>query len=126
MNGSVTGAARLWLRVEGAAALSAGAAVYLATGAPWPLLVPLLLAVDLSMAGYLRGPAIGAVVYNAAHNWAIGLAALGLGVVAASPVALAVGGILVAHVGMDRLAGYGLKYPTSFADTHLGRIGKTQ
>lgn len=25
---------------------------------------------------------------------------------------------------MDRALGYGLKYPTSFQDTHLGRIGK--
>ena len=34
------------------------------------------------------------------------------------------GAILVAHVGMDRPAGYGLKLPTSFQDTHLGRIGR--
>jgi hypothetical protein len=27
---------------------------------------------------------------------------------------------------MDRLAGYGLKFPTSFHDTHLGRIGRRQ
>ncbi|HET8568702.1 MAG TPA: DUF4260 family protein [Candidatus Limnocylindria bacterium] len=27
---------------------------------------------------------------------------------------------------MDRLFGYGLKYPTSFSDTHLGRIGRTR
>jgi hypothetical protein len=31
--------------------------------------------------------------------------------------------LLVAHVGMDRAFGYGLKYPTAFQDTHLGRIG---
>ena len=34
------------------------------------------------------------------------------------------GAILVAHAGMDRLAGYGLKYPTAFGDTHLGWIGR--
>jgi hypothetical protein len=34
------------------------------------------------------------------------------------------GAILVAHTGMDRLLGYGLKYPTSFQETHLGRIGR--
>ena len=32
------------------------------------------------------------------------------------------GAILIAHVGMDRLAGYGLKYPTHFKDTHLQRV----
>ncbi len=36
------------------------------------------------------------------------------------------GAILVAHVGMDRALGYGLKLPTSFQDTHLGRIGKVR
>jgi len=30
----------------------------------------------------------------------------------------------VAHaIGLDRAIGYGLKYPTDFKDTHLGRIG---
>jgi hypothetical protein len=34
----------------------------------------------------------------------------------------AAGAILVAHSGMDRMMGYGLKLPSSFKDTHLGRI----
>ncbi|MBA4170763.1 MAG: DUF4260 family protein, partial [Chloroflexi bacterium] len=42
---------------------------------------------------------------------------------AIAPLALA-GAILVAHVGMDRSLGYGLKLPTDFRDTHLGRIGR--
>ena len=124
MNGYVTGAARMWLRTEGAAALFVGSWIYLTQGGPWLLLVPLLLAVDVSMAGYLRGPALGAVLYNVAHNWALGLAVLAIGLAAGSPVALAAGGVLIAHVGMDRAAGYGLKYPTAFGDTHLGRIGR--
>lgn len=33
--------------------------------------------------------------------------------------------IWIAHVGMDRALGYGLKRDTGFRDTHLGRIGKT-
>jgi hypothetical protein len=33
---------------------------------------------------------------------------------------------LIAHVGMDRAAGYGLKLPSSFQDTHLGRIGRAK
>jgi hypothetical protein len=35
-----------------------------------------------------------------------------------------VAAILAAHVGFDRALGYGLKLPTSFRDTHLGRIGR--
>ena len=41
----------------------------------------------------------------------------------AAPVAI-LGAILIAHVGMDRAVGYGLKLPTSFHDTHLGRMGR--
>jgi len=115
---------RGWLRLEGAAALIVGLALFGWLGGPWLLAIPLLLVPDVSMVGYVGGPRLGALTYNAVHNWAPGLALLGLGLVAdATPVAIA-GAILVAHVGMDRAAGYGLKFPTSFGDTHLGRIGK--
>ena len=122
--GAVTGGARRWLRIEGLAALAAGIAVFLAQGGQLLWLVPLVLAVDVSMAGYLRGPRVGALLYNIAHNQALGLLALGLGIATGTVAVTLVGAILVAHVGMDRLAGYGLKYPTGFKDTHLGRIGR--
>ena len=32
--------------------------------------------------------------------------------------------IWVAHIGFDRMLGYGLKYPTAFGHTHLGVVGK--
>jgi hypothetical protein len=30
--------------------------------------------------------------------------------------------IWLAHIGLDRTLGYGLKYPTFFEDTHLQRV----
>jgi hypothetical protein len=115
---------RSWLRLEGVAAFIAGLALYGWLGGPWLFAVPLLLLPDVSMVGYLRDPRLGALTYNVVHNWAIGLAVLGLGYLTQStPVAIA-GAILVAHVGMDRALGYGLKSPTSFQETHLGRIGR--
>ena len=30
--------------------------------------------------------------------------------------------IWLAHIGMDRAIGYGLKYPTNHKDTHLQRV----
>ena len=30
--------------------------------------------------------------------------------------------IWLAHIGMDRAVGYGLKYPTHHRDTHLQRV----
>ena len=74
--------------------------------------------------GYLRGPRLGALTYNLFHNWAIGLVVLGLGVWSGIGWVILAGAILIAHVGMDRAAGYGLKLPSSFQETHLGRIGK--
>ena len=122
--GAVTGGTRRWLQIEGLAALAAGIALYLANGGLLIWLVPLVLAVDISMVGYLRGPWVGALLYNVAHNQALGLLVLGLGIATGTVAVTLIGAILVAHVGMDRLAGYGLKYPTDFRDTHLGRIGR--
>jgi hypothetical protein len=124
--GFVTGAPRSWLRIEGVAGFAAGVALYLTWGGPLLWFVPLLLVVDLSMVGYLSGPRLGAFLYNLAHNWAAGLAVLGAGILLGAPGIQLAGAILVAHVGMDRIAGYGLKYPTAFADTHLGRLGRRE
>jgi hypothetical protein len=122
---AVAGAPRLWLRIEGLATLAAGAGLYLHLGGQLVWLVPLLLVVDVSMAGYLVGPGAGAALYNLAHNWAVGIAVLAVGWWLGSAATVLAGAILVAHTGMDRAAGYGLKYPTAFGDTHLGRLGRS-
>lgn len=104
----------------------AGLAIYGANGGPWLLVILFLLVPDISMLGYLRDPRLGAFTYNVVHNWALGLAVLGIGVWSAMAWVVLVGAILVAHVGMDRVLGYGLKLPSAFQDTHLGRIGKAR
>ncbi len=119
-----TGAVRSWLRLEGLAAFGAGLALFGAMGGNWLFIVPLLLVPDISAAGYLAGPRIGAFTYNLLHNWMPGLAVLALGAWLASPAILLAAAILIAHVGMDRAVGYGLKLPGSFHDTHLGRMGR--
>lgn len=110
-----------WLRAEGAAALVAAGVAYQALGGNWLFAIPLLLLPDLSAVGYLGGTRLGSFTYNLIHNWVIGLAVLGLGAWMASDVLLIAGTILIGHVGMDRLAGYGLKHTDSFKDTHLQR-----
>ena len=115
---------RGWLRLEGAAAFVAGLVLYGWLGGSWLVVLPLLLVPDLSAIGYLGGPRLGAFTYNVVHNWALGLGVLGLAVAIDSvPLAIA-GAVLIAHVGMDRAVGYGLKLSTSFHDTHLGRMGR--
>ena len=124
--GMTHGAVRGWLRLEAAAAFVAGIAVYGAAGGNVLLLIPLLLLPDASMVGYLAGPRFGAFAYNLAHNWAPGIAVLGLAAWLGAPILQMAAGILIAHVGMDRTLGYGLKLPTAFRDTHLGRIGRAK
>jgi hypothetical protein len=76
------------------------------------------------MAGYLRGPRLGAITYNLAHNWATALLVFGVGWVTQVPGGALAGAVLIAHVGADRTLGYGLKLPSGFHNTHLGRIGR--
>jgi hypothetical protein len=102
----------------------AGLALYGWLGGSWLLVLPLLLLPDVSMIGYLRGPRLGAFTYNLVHNWAFGLAILGIGLASGVLPISMLGAVCVAHVGMDRAIGYGLKLETSFHDTHLGRIGR--
>lgn len=117
-------AVRLVLRLEAIAIFVGGVIAYLELGGHALWLLPLLLAPDISMLGYLGGPRLGALTYNLAHNLVTALVVIGIGWLAAiAPLALA-GCILAAHVGMDRSLGYGLKLPTDFRDTHLGRIGR--
>ena len=113
---------RFWLHAEGLAAFVAGLALYLQFGGdPW-LFLPILLLPDLGLLGYLAGSRVGAFLYDLVHNWAIGLAAIGLAVATGSSALWIVGAILVAHVGMDRAVGYGLKYPGAPKPTHLQRV----
>ena len=122
--GAATGAVRTILRVEGFALFAAALGAYFILDGRWWLLAVLILAPDLSFLGYLAGNRIGAFAYDAVHA-TIGPLALGaLAVAAGWPAVLSVALIWLAHVGMDRAFGYGLKYPTGFPDTHLGRIGK--
>jgi hypothetical protein len=122
---TVMDSTRIWLRIEGAAVFAAGLAIFAAAGGPWLLALPLLLVPDLSMIGYLRDSRTGAFTYNLIHNWAIGVAVLAIGVWSGIAGVTIASAILIAHTGMDRAVGYGLKSPTSFHDTHLGQMGRT-
>ena len=122
--GIVTGAVRTLLRLEGLMLLSGMTLLYAHSGESWWLYAILFLAPDLSFAGYLAGPRIGAIVYNAAHSYLAPTALMMAGFALAFPLALAIGTIWLAHIGFDRALGYGLKYAAGFGFTHLGRIGE--
>jgi len=123
-DGAVTGGARVLLRLEGLALFAAMVLLYSTRGGPWWLFAVLFLAPDLSFAAYLAGARIGGMVYNAVHVTAVPIVLLIAGFVFDLPLAASIAIIWLAHIGMDRAAGYGLKYPDAFNHTHLGRIGK--
>jgi hypothetical protein len=110
------------LRAEGAAVLLASLFLYARFGEGWVLFVLLLLAPDLSIVGYAAGPGVGAASYNLFHTTVLPIGLAVVGVAAGSVVVLSIALIWLAHIGMDRALGYGLKRPTGFRDTHLGRI----
>jgi len=117
--GAVTGAVTWFLRAEAAGALVGAVLAYRSLGGGWGLFAALFLAPDISMVGYLAGRVVGARAYNLAHTYLapmlLGLAGLALTMPDLYGPAL----IWVAHIGFDRLMGYGLKYPAGFGATHL-------
>ena len=122
---AATGGVVPLLRLEGLAVLAAAASLYAFIGGSWLLFALLLLAPDLAMIGYRFGPVVGAAAYNAVHAY-LAPAALGaVGLALDAPTMQALALIWVAHIGLDRALGYGLKYATGFGDTHLGRIGRS-
>jgi hypothetical protein len=111
------------LRLEGLAVLVSAVALYVdGDYALWPLLV-FFFAPDLAMVGYATGPRVGAVAYNALHTYVLPVAlATGCLLSGEGGVPVQIALIWAAHIGGDRFLGFGLKYPTAFKDTHLGRV----
>jgi hypothetical protein len=113
---------RALLHAEGASVFVAATVLYFHGDHPWWLYLLLALAPDLSMVGYLAGARIGAAAYDAAHTYVVPVALAAVGVVGDVDALVAVALIWLAHIGVDRAVGYGLKYETGFKDTHLQRV----
>jgi hypothetical protein len=122
--GAVTDGVRTLLRLEGLTLFAGMTLLYAVWGGSWWVYAILFLVPDLSFAAYLAGPRPGAIVYNAAHSYMAPVALLVAGFALSLPLVLSVAMIWLAHIGIDRALGYGLKYPGGFGFTHLGRIGQ--
>lgn len=112
------------LRLEGLALLVVVLVAYGALGFSWWVFAALVLLPDLAMVAYARGPRIGAAVYNLAHASVLPLALALVSYLSGRDGGLLVALAWLAHIGFDRMVGYGLKLPTGFHDTHLGTIGR--
>jgi hypothetical protein len=117
---SVTGKPLLWLRAEGLTLFATALLLYSATHQPWWLVPAVILLPDLFMVGYIGGSSrLGAAVYNAGHSYPLPAVMSLAGLAGHHPLVLALGLLWLAHIGMDRLAGFGLKYDSGFQHTHL-------
>ena len=112
----------LLLRAEGGIVFGASLLLYGEVGASWALFVVLVLAPDLSMLGYLLGVRLGTALYNLVHALVAPLLLIALSIFYKQLWLLPYGLIWTAHIGVDRLLGFGLKYPTRFRDTHFERL----
>jgi hypothetical protein len=112
------------LRLEGAALLLAALFAYWQLGASWWVFIVLCLAPDLSFFALAFGPRVGAAAYNVVHTTALPLAIAVVASIAGALWLVPFMAIWLAHIGADRLLGYGLKYPEQVQQTHLGPIGK--
>ncbi|MES5487571.1 DUF4260 domain-containing protein [Bradyrhizobium sp. INPA03-11B] len=124
--GAATGGVRTLLRLEGLVLFVGMTVLYYKWEGSWLVYVLLFLVPDLSFAAYLISPRAGAIVYNAAHTYLAPVALMTLGFAGEGPLVLSIAMIWLAHIGIDRALGYGLKYAKGFGYTHLGRIGKAQ
>jgi hypothetical protein len=117
----ISGPKRL-LHLEGLVALVTAGMLYRELGASWLWFAGLFLAPDLFMLGYLSGPVRGAWIYNAGHTYAAPFLLWLVVYFAHQPALFPICVIWAAHIGFDRMLGYGLKYGTAFKDTHLAKV----
>jgi hypothetical protein len=82
---------------------------------------PITYLVNLAILGYLRGIRIGAAIYNLVHTLSGPIVLVAYAFLAKATWLLPYGLIWISHIELDRLLGFGLKYPTRFNDTHLQR-----
>ena len=117
---------KLVLKLEHLAVLVACYVASLYLGYAWWLFFALLLLPDIGMLGYVVNNKWGAALYNLFHHQGIAVLVIGIGWYTDLRYVLLAGIILLGHSAMDRVFGYGLKYASSFQDTHLGKIGKVR
>jgi hypothetical protein len=113
---------KLLLHIEGVAVLFTACLLYQQAHRSWLWFGLLLLVPDFSMLGYLANLRLGAVLYNLAHTYTLPLLWLSTVWLTRHDSCAWLAFIWLAHIGMDRLLGYGLKYDTAFRDTHLQRV----
>lgn len=110
------------LKLEGLLVFVGSLSVYIAYDYRLLWFFVFLLLPDLTMLGYWKGKKTGAFIYNLGHTYLMSGPLLALGLALQQDILVQAGLIWTAHIGIDRLMGYGLKYGTDFKHTHFNRL----
>lgn len=114
---------RILLRAEGLVVFAAASGWFVLRDGSFALYLLAVLLPDVSMAGYLVSRQVGSMTYNAVHAYPLPALVLVGSLYAGASLGALLALVWFAHIGLDRLLGYGLKYPHgTFGDTHLGRV----
>ncbi|HEX9804829.1 MAG TPA: DUF4260 domain-containing protein [Candidatus Dojkabacteria bacterium] len=88
----------------------------------WWAYILFFFAPDISAIGYLVNEKIGAYSYNLLHNIATAGILIVLGYIIDLRIIEFAGIIILGHIGLDRVLGFGLKYKGGFKKTHLSKL----
>lgn len=110
------------VRVENGMALAASFYMYVHLNFPLWLFFVLLFVPDITMIGYAINTRIGATVYNWGHSLIIPLLFFMSYLFFLNEYLLIISIVWLAHIFMDRLFGFGLKYKDSFNTTHIQKL----
>lgn len=114
----------IWQRLEGAVILAGASWWFHLNGGSWWLFLLFLFTPDIFCLGYLKNTKVGAFLYNFSHSLLVPLIIMLFSHPGYKYHVFNAALIWAAHVGMDRMLGFGLKYNDNFKHTHLGWIGR--
>jgi hypothetical protein len=70
----------------------------------------------------MKDTRLGSMTYNAVHTYVVPAILLGFALISNFPLGTQIALIWIAHIGIDRALGFGLKYPDAFKHTHFDEV----
>ncbi len=110
------------LRLEGLTVLGLAVFAYGRLEYSWLIFLLLFFWPDLAILVYAVNKGWGTAVYNLLHTYTFPIMLLITSILLPWTFGIQFAIIWFAHIGMDRMFGYGLKYTSEFKDTHLTRL----
>jgi len=113
---------KILLHIEGGIVLLFSLFMYHYLDGGWRIFFLLLLVPDISLLGYLANDRTGSTSYNLFHFYLTPFVLALSGIFLEKPNLILYGLIWLAHIGMDRVLGLGLKYPEGRKITHFSKL----